>query len=80
MATPIDQSESSEMDHVRRPSYSQIKLGELFIEWAPKFEIYSDYCNNFCLAQVTVHSPDMPRPHIIMNRSNKLNLARIRPS
>jgi len=51
MATPIDQSESSEMDHVRRPSYSQIKLGELFIEWAPKFEIYSDYCNNFCLAQ-----------------------------
>ena len=47
---PTDESESPEM---KRLSYNQIKLGELFIEWAPKFEIYSDYCNNFCLAQVS---------------------------
>ena len=75
LATPTDQSESSEM---RRQSYSQIKLGELFIEWAPKFEIYSDYCNNFCLAQVRYQSP--PDDQSDYDRTNKLNLARIRPS
>ena len=52
LVSQTDESESSEMC---RLSYSQIKLGELFIEWAPKFEIYSDYCNNFCLAQVSYY-------------------------
>ena len=25
-------------------------VGALFIEWAPRFEIYTDYCNNYSLA------------------------------